>query len=253
MKAIYCSALTQANVWEGVVHGTAPLVEAVEDTAYDLENIAQEPVPHFTLVILRYWNRAIDGIKKHGNISVDKQKVRGHFHERVSKMNDRKREKAMSKQLAELRKAFDGFIVKSGQVLDPFFKSCGLDVKDVWLARHRRIMPRVGSLTFNEIFSSERIYDRFEPVRSRETHIRLDDAGLAQRLQNLLVNLPPVAPAYFSRPQVPPFVRQVGHGTARLLDQDAARRDVPRRQVVFPVGFASNDRPQAIAVERKIH
>jgi len=136
---------TQANVWDGVVNGTAPLVRAVEDFVCDLKEIVSEPVPPLAVVVSHYWNRTIEGINKHGNISIDKQIIWVHFNELVAKRHDFKPEKRISKHLGELRKAFDKFITKSGQDLELLVKSCELEVKDMWLTWHRQFMPDLPS------------------------------------------------------------------------------------------------------------
>ena len=123
----------QANVWESMVNGTSPLVRAVDDFVYDLKEIVSEPVPSLVVVESHYWNQTIEGINKHGNISMDKQ-IWVHFNELVAKRNNFKHEKRISNHLGELREAFDKFITKFGQDLELLVQICKLEVKDMWLA-----------------------------------------------------------------------------------------------------------------------
>ncbi|KAL7542270.1 hypothetical protein ACHAXR_011925 [Thalassiosira sp. AJA248-18] len=134
---------TQENVWKGVVNGTAPLVRAMEDWVSDLKEIVSEPVPPLAVVVSHHWNRTLDGIKKYGVTSIDKQIWRSHLHELVAKSNHFKREKKISKHLGELKDAFDGFIAKSGQDMELLIKSCELEAKDIWLQWHRQFLPEL--------------------------------------------------------------------------------------------------------------
>ena len=121
---------TQANVWKGVVNGTAPLVRAVEDFVCDLKEIVSEPVPPLLVVVSHYWNQTIDKIShsttmeqinKYGNVSIDKQ-IWTHMNELVANCFGVKRERIFG----DLRDAFDRFITKSDQDLKLLVESSNM-------------------------------------------------------------------------------------------------------------------------------
>mmetsp|Transcript_57004 Transcript_57004/g.121036 ORF Transcript_57004/g.121036 Transcript_57004/m.121036 type:complete len:141 (-) Transcript_57004:1354-1776(-) len=83
---------TQANVWKGVVDGAvAPLLKAAEDFVCDLKEIVSEPVPPVVVVTSRFWNRTVQEINRHANVSIDKKQ--DHFHEFASKSYNFKHQK----------------------------------------------------------------------------------------------------------------------------------------------------------------
>mmetsp|Transcript_12059 Transcript_12059/g.25928 ORF Transcript_12059/g.25928 Transcript_12059/m.25928 type:complete len:691 (-) Transcript_12059:1334-3406(-) len=133
---------TQLNVWNRVVNGTAPLVAAVEDIVRDLKGIVSEPVAPLAVIASHHWNRTMEGFNKHG-IWFDTQQIWGRYSELVSRRNDFKHENIISKNLNELKYAFDEFVAKSSQDLELLVESCELEVKDMWLAWHRQFMPEL--------------------------------------------------------------------------------------------------------------
>ena len=121
---------THANVWKGVVNGTAPLVRAVEDLVCDLKEIVSEPVPPLLVVVSHYWNQTMDEIShsltmeqinKYGNVSIDKQ-IWTHMNELVANCFGVKRKRIFG----DLRDAFDRFITKSDQDLKLLVESSNM-------------------------------------------------------------------------------------------------------------------------------
>ena len=128
---------TQANVWNGILNASTPIVKSFEDFADDVRTIISEPLPPLTIVVAHHWSRMINGLTKHG-LKIDETLLR-HINEFVATKLNVDAPNARNGKLSELKR----FLEKTGDGMNELAKSCEDEIKDIWLQWHKQFFPEL--------------------------------------------------------------------------------------------------------------